>query len=440
MKALSFMIKTVLACAATNVYALAVMYTHGATVVLLTVLAALFIIVLSIYPCTSKEKGRLGRLHRGNHLMKIFLFAVTAGIAFNVFIGIKGGTWQDISLNCLFAFLGLALMFIISAVRLYTSSVQLGIKWRVLGVLFAFFPVVNIIILLRMVRLADSEYRVECRLAELDRSRAAERICATKYPVLMVHGVFFRDLRLFNYWGRIPEELEKNGAKIFYGSQQSADSVEGCAGELKAKIDEIVAKEHCEKVNIIAHSKGGLDSRYAISLLGAGDKVASLTTVNTPHRGCQFADYLMSKAPDGLKEQLASKYNAALKKLGDTNPDFIAAVTDLTATSCAEFNRKCPDVPGVYYQSVGSRSVSASGGRFPLNLSYHLVKYFDGPNDGLVSVDAMKWGDSFRMIEPEGHRGVTHADVIDLNRENIKGFDVREFYVGLVSDLKNKGF
>ncbi|MBP1592503.1 MAG: triacylglycerol lipase, partial [Oscillospiraceae bacterium] len=315
-----------------------------------------------------------------------------------------------------------------------------GIKWRVLGVLFAFFPVVNIIILLRMVRLADSEYKVECRLAELDRSRAGDRICATKYPVLMVHGVFFRDLRLFNYWGRIPEELEKNGAKIFYGSQQSADSVAGCAGELKAKIDEIVAKEHCEKVNIIAHSKGGLDSRYAISLLGAGDKVASLTTVNTPHRGCQFADYLMSKAPDGLKEQLASKYNAALKKLGDTNPDFIAAVTDLTASSCSEFNRKCPDVPGVYYQSVGSRSVSASGGRFPLNLSYHLVKYFDGPNDGLVSVDAMKWGDSFRMIEPEGRRGVTHADVIDLNRENIKGFDVREFYVGLVNDLKNKGF
>jgi triacylglycerol lipase len=30
--------------------------------------------------------------------------------------------------------------------------------------------------------------------------------------------------------------------------------------------------------------------------------------------------------------------------------------------------------------------------------------------------------------------------MIDLNRENIDGFDVREFYVQLVSDLKNKGF
>ena len=30
--------------------------------------------------------------------------------------------------------------------------------------------------------------------------------------------------------------------------------------------------------------------------------------------------------------------------------------------------------------------------------------------------------------------------MIDLNRENIPGFDVREFYVELVADLKQRGF
>ena len=30
--------------------------------------------------------------------------------------------------------------------------------------------------------------------------------------------------------------------------------------------------------------------------------------------------------------------------------------------------------------------------------------------------------------------------MIDLNRENIPGFDVREFYVKLVHDLKERGF
>ena len=29
--------------------------------------------------------------------------------------------------------------------------------------------------------------------------------------------------------------------------------------------------------------------------------------------------------------------------------------------------------------------------------------------------------------------------MIDLNRENIEGFDVREFYVKLAADLKDRG-
>ena len=55
-------------------------------------------------------------------------------------------------------------------------------------------------------------------------------------------------------------------------------------------------------------------------------------------------------------------------------------------------------------------------------------------------MDSMKWGDSFTMLSPKGKRGITHGDVIDLNRENIKGFDVREFYIDLAAELKRKGF
>ena len=37
-------------------------------------------------------------------------------------------------------------------------------------------------------------------------------------------------------------------------------------------------------------------------------------------------------------------------------------------------------------------------------------------------------------------RGISHADMIDLSRENIEGLDIREFYVQLVSELREKGF
>jgi triacylglycerol lipase len=30
--------------------------------------------------------------------------------------------------------------------------------------------------------------------------------------------------------------------------------------------------------------------------------------------------------------------------------------------------------------------------------------------------------------------------MIDLNRENIKGFDIREFYVQILADLKKRGY
>ena len=439
MELLSVLIKAVLAFGAVNIYLISLMYMHGPVKVLAVIVGILFLLVLCAVPCSSREDGRLGRMHRGSHLMKIFLADATAEIIGCIYFAVSGKWGMTVTVNTVIAVLLLALMFLVSAVRIYTSSVQIGIKWRVLGVIFAFIPVINVSILLKMIKLTDDEYKTECDRLALDRSREQERVCATKYPILMVHGVFFRDVKAFNYWGRIPKALEKNGAKIYYGCQQSADSVAGCAAELKAKIEEIVAKEKCGKVNIIAHSKGGLDSRYAISMLGAGDKVASLTTINTPHRGCQFADYLLTKVPEGFKNGLADKYNAALKKLGDSKPDFMAAVTDLTASACEQMNRICEDVKDVYYQSVGSRSVSAMGGRFPLNLSYHLVKYFDGPNDGLVSVESMKWGEKFIFAEPSGKRGITHGDIIDLNRENIKDFDVREFYVKLVSDLKARG-
>ena len=440
MGAVSLIIKSALAAAAADVYILAVTYTSGAARVISFIAAAVFVLALCIHPCGTKEGGRLGMLRRGYFGLGIFVIALTAAIAVNIFLGVTGAGWKTVLINSIIGFFCVALIFTASIVRVYTSSVQLGIKWRALGLFLAYIPPLNIIMLGKIIKLCREEYIFECDRAELDRSRKDKQICATKYPLLMVHGVFFRDVKLLNYWGRIPKALEANGAKIFYGSQQSADSVAGCAAELKARIDEIVEQEGCEKVNIIAHSKGGLDSRYAVALLGANEKVASLTTINTPHRGCQFADYLLSKAPEGFKNTVANGYNATLRKLGDKEPDFISAVTDLTASACEELNKICEDAPNVYYQSVGSRSVSAMGGKFPMNLSYHLVKYFDGPNDGLVSVESMKWGESFRFLEPAGKRGITHADVIDLNRENIKGFDVREFYVGLVSDLREKGF
>lgn len=333
-----------------------------------------------------------------------------------------------------------AVLFWNGMIRVYITSVQLGVKHRVLAALCGWIPGVNIWYLLKIIRIVSDEVEVETEKWELDEVRAESEICKTAYPLLLVHGVFFRDFRFLNYWGRIPKELKRNGATIYYGQQQSAASVEDSGRELAERIREMVDETGCEKVNILAHSKGGLDARAAITHGGAAPYVASLTTINTPHRGCVFAEYLLKKTPGKALEKIAETYNATLKKLGDASPDFLAAVTDLTESACLARNEQTPDAQGVLYESVMSYCKKAQSDRFPLNGTYPVVKHFDGENDGLVSIESARWGSSFTLLEPAGKRGISHGDMVDLYRENMTGFDVREFYVNLAADLKERGY
>ena len=91
-------------------------------------------------------------------------------------------------------------------------------------------------------------------------------------------------------------------------------------------------------------------------------------------------------------------------------------------------------------RAPASITSKATSGKFPLNFTYHIAKHFDGPNDGLVSESSFRWGEDYTFLTAKKKRGISHGDMIDLNRENIEGFDVREFYVQLVSDLREKGF
>ena len=334
----------------------------------------------------------------------------------------------------------LSVVFWNGIIRVYLTSVQLGIKIRVIGILCGLIPVAHLFVLKTIISTCRAEVEFENEKEQLNAQRRDRQICKTKYPLLLVHGVFFRDYKAVNYWGRIPKELERNGATVFYGNHQSALSVADSGSELAQRIKQIVSETGCEKVNIIAHSKGGLDCRYAVSHCGADAYTASLTTINTPHKGCRFADYLLEKIPEGVKNSIAKSYNAALRKAGDDNPDFLAAVTDLTDKNCSMLNQTTADMPEIYYQSVGSKLNKATNGKFPLNFTYHIAKHFNGANDGLVSESSFRWGENYIFLTVPGKRGISHGDMVDLNRENIPGFDVREFYVQLVADLKNKGF
>jgi len=393
-----------------------------------------------------KTNVRLNVLIVGSVLLSIFLVLLTIACVMLIaqirelgFRACLEEYWKPILLFSAMEFI----IFWIGIVMIYITGAQLGIKWRVIGALCGMIPVVNIIVLIKLISVSFAEAAFEKKKLRVDQKRKNLQICKTKYPLFMVHGVFFRDYKHFNYWGRVPAELIKNGATIYYGDHQSAAAVEDSAEELAKRIRQIISETGCEKLNVIAHSKGGLDMRMAIAREGIAPYIASITTVCTPHRGCEFADYLLYKAPEAVKDQVANAYNSALRKLGDPDPDFIAGVTDLTAERCREMDAETSlfdyQKAGIYTHGVGSAMKKASGGQFPLNMSYHLVNRFDGKNDGLVGDKSSVWGQDYTFLENNKKRGISHGDMIDLNRENIPGFDVREFYVKLVEDLKNRG-
>lgn len=392
--------------------------------------------------------GRIKTSHRylracshGGVLLAVFCASTAISIFWHIYLAVKTipNDYMTFVWSCVFCICILALVFWNGIVCVYLTSSQLGIKLRVIGAVCGMIPVVNLIILARIIRIVFCEVEIEAEREERNEKRYEMQVCKTKYPLLLVHGVFFRDNKYLNYWGRIPKELELNGATVFYGNHESASSIEDCGGQLAQRLKELSEKSGFEKFNVIAHSKGGLDMRFAIDRLGALPYVASLTTINTPHRGCRFADYLLNEIPEKVKNKIASTYNKTLHKLGDESPDFMAAVNNLTASFCNPLDKEMPFPEGVFCQSIGSVMAKASGGSFPLNLTYHLVKLFDGDNDGLVSESAFEWGERYTLVRPVGNKGVSHADIIDLTRQNVEGFDVREFYIDLVNDLKQRG-
>lgn len=416
-------------------------------IILVTIICMAYLF-LEIFPCYERGfKIRLQILSGGYELIITNFFCLFIEIAGHIIfyaayaaspITTKG-VIPLVVINGIVAFFVLLLHYLNGFWRTAIFSSQLGISLRVLMFFFWWLPPVNIILFCKWCAVVRRELIYEKHSYLLNQARAENTICRTRYPVVMVHGIFFRDWQYFNYWGRIPQALKRNGATVFYGKQQSSLSVSASAAELKEEIRRILAETGAEKVNIIAHSKGGLDARYAISLLGMEDWTASLTTVNTPHRGCQFVDVLLAKLPKWLICFVSARYNALFRRLGDACPDFLAGVYDLTAASCAVFNHKVQDSPKVYYQSVMSKMKTVKSAGFPLNIGYMLVKKYEGENDGLVSVSSAVRG-NFAGLLTAGKKGISHGDMIDLTHKNIKGFDVSEFYVQLLAGLKEKGF
>ncbi len=265
--------------------------------------------------------------------------------------------------------------------------------------------------------------------------------CKTKYPVIFVHGIAYRDdVGVLPYWSHIPKVLRKHGAKVYLSHTQAFNSHIDNAILLKYRILDILETTGAEKVNIIAHSKGGLEARWMISRLDMADKVASLSTIASPHKGSSVADSILNSLKIKNKTQLVVKivefYASAI---GDREPNVLEAAENLTVEYMSHFNESVPKMENVYYQSYGC----VMNPYYPLKYllsAQNLLSEKEGDNDSQVSIESAKY-DNFILVESPDGFGLSHFDIAGMRFiSKSSSFDAEKFYIDIVNELKNSGF
>ena len=193
-------------------------------------------------------------------------------------------------------------------------------------------------------------------------------------PVLLVHGLG-EDASMWKKW----EELLTNDG-VQYHTVTFRESDDKCgtalahALELGKRIDEISRSNPSGQVNIVGHSKGGIDAR--VYLANGTQSVANLIMIGTPNNGTPMAERTSLCAPavwDVLPEANATKVGS--------NP-----------------NTKYYTITGDWAKEVGGN---------PL---------IPGPDDGLVPVSSAESGGNFQSLGRTGH---AHMELLGEEEYNL---------------------
>ena len=243
-------------------------------------------------------------------------------------------------------------------------------------------------------------------------------------PIVLVHGLFgfsrlkLAGITLVSYFPGIPEFLAQPGNRVLVADVHPTKGVADRASQLKAFIEK---ESPGEPVHILAHSMGGLDSRYMISQLGMAQRVLTLTTIGTPHRGSSFADWGISRLERIVKPVL------------DLFDFPYQAFYDLTTAKCREFNEQAPDAPTVRYFSVAGRHPE-TGWLGRMQLLHQIVRAAEGPNDGVVSVASATYGEGCEEWEGD------HLSLVNWTDPAGPRADRQQDYARLVGRLADEGF
>jgi len=274
------------------------------------------------------------------------------------------------------------------------------------------------------------------------------------YPIVLAHGVcrfdvlwnqFLRvddsdDPRVDNlhYFKGIRTMLKAKGYAAYHSRVAWAADVNTRSSDLKRNLLRILNDSKAEKINIIAHSMGGLDARHMLfDDRGQGkihERVASLTTISTPHEGSPFADWGLEHFP-----QLPNMF----ERIGlDVN-----GLKNLQTETCKQFNNN-PEVKAFEAECEATIKFQTCAGKQGfwgifslLKGAFRIIEKNEGENDGLVSVRSAEWRPGYlkKVLDDTDHLnelGWWDPDQIAVGESPSELYNrMHDFYAAIASQL-----
>lgn len=198
----------------------------------------------------------------------------------------------------------------------------------------------------------------------------------------------------------------------------------------------LIKQHDIEKLNVVAHSMGGLDIRYALSHLNAAPRVASFTSICTPHRGTSLAELALN-TPAGIRDKIGEFLDWMGERVyPTTKSDAVASVGQLTRQYVTQtFNPEVPDIPGIPYYSYSAAVGKGTEQSIKVISRYqnnHIYQQ-EGLNDGMVPVASARWGEHIKT------GNISHLEQMNLRVKDDRKPLFEAFWLDVLKMLKEKG-
>jgi triacylglycerol lipase len=256
-----------------------------------------------------------------------------------------------------------------------------------------------------------------------------------RHPVVLLHG--FGAVASVGRGALFRAEalhLRQRGVWAYAPQTNPYDTLDARVATWAHRLGEVLDETGADRLNLIGFSTGGLDARLLAASPDWRDRIASVLTVATPHRGTPLATYVLERP-----ERLRAAVLGVMDTLGRAAfaaapPNTLEAVAELTPEAVTA--RLDPDatLPGILCASYAARA--GRGTEIPIHpalvLTNRILHRRAGQNDGIVPTASAWWGEHLARLDAD------HARLAGIAL-TASAFRSLDFYASVCDLLRARG-